>query len=490
VSKISIKARPVVHRFKMYRIETGFSMLEAVVVVGVLLALAVGGFFAYGPIAENAKKAKVKSAASEIHTAVLVASSDGDSNTKPQDVIDAWNGSTGKIRVEILEPIAGGTSANGDFCVSATNVESPYITARAGACSNTTSNPIPDMDGDGIPNDSDPDIDGDDIPNGEDTTPNGNGSDPDSETPPIDDSAPGEWSSRLVDTNYILDPRFETNTTAGWGTTPKENNLNSVVTSISIDSLKGIGGSSALKVGTSTITDYTQANTVTYRLPVPGVYTKFSMSVSADFPTNDRGINAVIVNYRGGSLVSPRYSSYQYANVGAASGWKQMNLSIPPTIPGDVLYLIVRSDGNTPRADHAPSAFYIDNMLMNTTYLNTYFDGDSSATGEFSYEWTGIPNESISQKNTTRQVSAPSVVTLGEDFQVWGRGYPPNIEVNVYDDEYYSDIYAQTDSSGNFKITMNIPPSADPEGGMDPGPGYIYVSAGSGTFVELEVTLQ
>jgi type II secretory pathway pseudopilin PulG len=48
------------------RLETGFSMLEAVVVVGVLLALAVGGFLAYGPITQNAKIAKMKSAASEV----------------------------------------------------------------------------------------------------------------------------------------------------------------------------------------------------------------------------------------------------------------------------------------------------------------------------------------------------------------------------------------------------------------------------------------
>jgi hypothetical protein len=158
-------------------------MLEAIVVVGVLLALAVGGFLAYGPIAENAKKAKVKSVASAIHTAVLVASTDGDTATHPQDVIEDWNSTTDKIRVEILETEAGlaamtttvpSPSANGDFCVQATNLESPHITAREGACDDVIdgSNPedlpdggAPDTDGDGIPDVTDPDIDGNGTPN-------------------------------------------------------------------------------------------------------------------------------------------------------------------------------------------------------------------------------------------------------------------------------------------------------------------------------------
>jgi surface protein len=154
-------------------IETGFSMLEAVVVVGVLLALAIGGFLAYGPITENAKIAKVRSAASEVHTAALVASIDGDPSTDPQGVLDAYNDSTDKIRVEILPAASGGASSNGDFCVEAANKENPEITARSGDCSDVTEGSAPDTDGNGIPDSSDPDIDGDGIPNGSDTTPNG-----------------------------------------------------------------------------------------------------------------------------------------------------------------------------------------------------------------------------------------------------------------------------------------------------------------------------
>jgi hypothetical protein len=108
-------------------------MLEAVVVVGVLLALAVGGFLAYGPITENAKKASVKSAASKVHTGLLVASSDGDPNTDSQNVLDNWNDSTDKIEVEILA-----STESGDFCVSAENVEDSSITAQSGDCADVT----------------------------------------------------------------------------------------------------------------------------------------------------------------------------------------------------------------------------------------------------------------------------------------------------------------------------------------------------------------
>lgn len=116
------------------QLETGFSMLEAVVVVGVLLALAIGGLFSYGAITQNAKIAAVKSAASSTHTAVVVASTDGDINTKPENVISDWNNSTDKIKVEILPPSIGTTSTNGDFCVKATNQEDTTIFALEGSC--------------------------------------------------------------------------------------------------------------------------------------------------------------------------------------------------------------------------------------------------------------------------------------------------------------------------------------------------------------------
>lgn len=121
---------------ELNQLETGFSMLEAVVVVGVLLALAVTGFISYGSITHNAKMAAVKSAASSVHTGAVVASVDGDSNTKPEDVTATWNSSTSKIKTEIL-----GSSAEGDYCIEATDAEDASIKARSGACD--------DLSGDG-----------------------------------------------------------------------------------------------------------------------------------------------------------------------------------------------------------------------------------------------------------------------------------------------------------------------------------------------------
>ena len=131
------------------RLETGFSMLEAVVVVGVLLALAVGGFLSYGPITQNAKIAKIKSAASEVYTAVMVANIDGDPSTNPQDVIDDYNASIKTIRFTILEPIQkdailGAMSTENyipktdeDVCVSAVSLDDPKLTANSGSCPKT-----------------------------------------------------------------------------------------------------------------------------------------------------------------------------------------------------------------------------------------------------------------------------------------------------------------------------------------------------------------
>jgi surface protein len=126
--------------------EYGFSMLEAVVVVGVLLSLAVGGFLSYGQITENAKIAKIKSIVSEVYTAVMVAQVDGDSLTKASDVIDQFNASSQKIRVEIRPGATGellaamptGTynPASGDsFCVTASMIEEESIFAELGDCS-------------------------------------------------------------------------------------------------------------------------------------------------------------------------------------------------------------------------------------------------------------------------------------------------------------------------------------------------------------------
>lgn len=134
-------------------LQTGFSMLEAVVVVGVLLAIAVGGLFAYGPIVQNAKLAKLKSAASEVYTAATVYQVDGDPKTKPQDALDAWNASSTSIKVGFFDTKVVAVPAmmaavgeyvppeGADFCIQATDAGQPDLDAKSGDC------PVPASDG-------------------------------------------------------------------------------------------------------------------------------------------------------------------------------------------------------------------------------------------------------------------------------------------------------------------------------------------------------
>lgn len=52
--------------------ENGFSLLELVVAIGILLVLTVGGLIGYATITDNARDAAVSSAASEVSTSVMV----------------------------------------------------------------------------------------------------------------------------------------------------------------------------------------------------------------------------------------------------------------------------------------------------------------------------------------------------------------------------------------------------------------------------------
>lgn len=145
MNKSFIKVELLRHeRLALRRLETGFSMLEAIVVVGVLLALAVGGFLSYGPIIENAKIAKAKSAASEVYTAVMVAQIDGDLSTEATTIVAQYNASNPDYKAEIR---AGGPAvpamtttgyvptSDNDFCLTITYLPDPSIYAEMGNCS-------------------------------------------------------------------------------------------------------------------------------------------------------------------------------------------------------------------------------------------------------------------------------------------------------------------------------------------------------------------
>lgn len=126
-------------RLKNYRSNlksAGFSMLEAVVVVGVLLALAVSGFIAYSNITQNAKKASVESAAASVYTAALAANMDGDSATTVGKVISDFNGSQTTIEVK-----DGGT---GDaLAIEARDLDTKSIISHKGPAGTAIAWPAP-----------------------------------------------------------------------------------------------------------------------------------------------------------------------------------------------------------------------------------------------------------------------------------------------------------------------------------------------------------
>lgn len=76
--------------------ENGFSLLELVVAIGILLILTVGGLLGYAAITDNARDAAVNSAASEVATAVMVAQSDDKTdNDDVTDYVATFNGKDG-----------------------------------------------------------------------------------------------------------------------------------------------------------------------------------------------------------------------------------------------------------------------------------------------------------------------------------------------------------------------------------------------------------
>ena len=138
----------------------GFTMLEAIVVVGVLLALAVGGFTSYGPITENAKFATVRSEASAIYTAAEVAQIDGDPFTTVRKVLDDYNQSTDKIRVLVRKgenseftatpPVSFDPEPDNDYCIRAERVGEERIFADTGSCFDTVGEIDPVVDPDPV----------------------------------------------------------------------------------------------------------------------------------------------------------------------------------------------------------------------------------------------------------------------------------------------------------------------------------------------------
>lgn len=82
----------------------GFSLIDVVVTVAIIVALTVGGFIAYGAIVNQAKQGAVDYAASNVYRSALVYENDSDSSTNACSAIDEYNSNSDGIAVSLLVP--------------------------------------------------------------------------------------------------------------------------------------------------------------------------------------------------------------------------------------------------------------------------------------------------------------------------------------------------------------------------------------------------
>lgn len=117
--------------------EGGFSLIDVVITVAIIVALSVGGFVTYSGIVDNAKSAATAAAADQVYTAAALFQNDGyvnvdgEASTTLQAIEDDYNASANGITVEI-----GGLDEAGagdwDGTVTASNDKNSSITATRG----------------------------------------------------------------------------------------------------------------------------------------------------------------------------------------------------------------------------------------------------------------------------------------------------------------------------------------------------------------------
>ena len=81
--------------------EGGFSLIDVVVTVAIIVALSVGGFIAYNGIVDNAKQASLDGAADQVYTAAIVSLNDASTTTNPDQVADDYERSSDGITITV-----------------------------------------------------------------------------------------------------------------------------------------------------------------------------------------------------------------------------------------------------------------------------------------------------------------------------------------------------------------------------------------------------
>lgn len=119
------------------RNEDGFSLIDVVVTVAIIVALSVGGFIAYNGIVGNAQQAAVDGAADQVYTAAMVAYNSGDADAdlerKVNDLVSAYNETEdGKARTITVS--ANFDNVEGDeFTITATDSAHGKTATRGGS---------------------------------------------------------------------------------------------------------------------------------------------------------------------------------------------------------------------------------------------------------------------------------------------------------------------------------------------------------------------
>lgn len=94
--------------------EEGFSLIDVVVTVAIIVALSVGGFVSYNGIVNNAKQGAVDYAASNVYRSAIVMENDGEDDTDACTAIDRYNQTSDGIAVSLIVP-----NGNGEVSVDA-----------------------------------------------------------------------------------------------------------------------------------------------------------------------------------------------------------------------------------------------------------------------------------------------------------------------------------------------------------------------------------
>lgn len=91
--------------------ESGFSLIDVVVTVAIIVAISAGGFIAYNGIVHNAKQGAVQYAATNVYRAAAAYENDGDDSTNACSAVQEYNSSSEGIDVTLLVPNPADESA-------------------------------------------------------------------------------------------------------------------------------------------------------------------------------------------------------------------------------------------------------------------------------------------------------------------------------------------------------------------------------------------